>query len=46
MKSFFHKLYFSPNGNKLAVVVSIENKDNIEIYKTDTWKLNKVSNSI
>ncbi|XP_043791044.1 WD repeat-containing protein WRAP73-like [Apis laboriosa] len=41
VKSFFHKLYFSPNGNKLAVVVSIESKDNIEIYKTDTWKLNK-----
>ncbi|XP_026299062.1 WD repeat-containing protein WRAP73 isoform X2 [Apis mellifera] len=41
VKSFFHKLYFSPNGDKLAVVVSIESKDNIEIYKTDIWKLNK-----
>lgn len=41
MKSSFHKLYFSPDGNKLAVVVSIEGNDNIEIYKTDTWKLSK-----
>ncbi|XP_068968013.1 WD repeat-containing protein WRAP73-like isoform X2 [Bombus flavifrons] len=42
MKSSFHKLYFSPDGNKLAVVVSIEGNDNIEIYKTDTWKLSKI----
>lgn len=45
-KSSFHKLYFSPDGNKLAVVVSIEGNDNIEIYKTDTWKLSKVNSLI
>ncbi|XP_076247467.1 WD repeat-containing protein WRAP73 isoform X1 [Calliopsis andreniformis] len=41
MKSSFHKLHFSPDGSKLAVVVSNENQDSIEIYKTDTWKLSK-----
>ena len=46
MKSSFNKLYFTPDGNKLAVVVSIENNNNIEIYKTDTWKLSKVSSLI
>ncbi|XP_017757311.1 PREDICTED: WD repeat-containing protein WRAP73-like [Eufriesea mexicana] len=46
VKSSFHKLYFSPNGYKLATVVTNEGKDNIEVYKTDTWKLNKVSNLI
>ncbi|XP_076753057.1 WD repeat-containing protein WRAP73 [Xylocopa sonorina] len=41
VKSSFNKLYFSPNGNNLTVVVSIEGEDSIEIYKTDTWKLSK-----
>ncbi|KAF3426059.1 hypothetical protein E2986_13246 [Frieseomelitta varia] len=41
VKSSFNKLYFTPDGNKLAVVVSIEGNNNIEIYKTDTWKLSK-----
>ncbi|CAL7943552.1 unnamed protein product [Xylocopa violacea] len=41
VKSSFNKLYFSPNGSNLTVVVSMEGEDNIEIYKTDTWKLSK-----
>ncbi|XP_076167676.1 WD repeat-containing protein WRAP73 [Ptiloglossa arizonensis] len=41
VKSSFHKLQYSSNGNELAVIVSNEGKDSIEIYKTDTWKLSK-----
>ncbi|XP_017876608.1 WD repeat-containing protein WRAP73-like [Ceratina calcarata] len=41
VKSSFNELYFSPNGNKLAVVVTVEGDDNIEIYNTDNWKLSK-----
>ncbi|XP_043254765.1 WD repeat-containing protein WRAP73-like, partial [Colletes gigas] len=41
VKSSFHKLHYSPNGSRLAIVVSIEGQDSIEIYKTDTWKLSR-----
>ncbi|XP_076685720.1 WD repeat-containing protein WRAP73 isoform X2 [Andrena cerasifolii] len=41
VKSSFHKLHFTPNGSRLAVVVSNEGQDSIEIYKTDVWKLSK-----
>ena len=46
VKSSFRKLHFTPNGSRLAVVVSNEGQDSIEIYKTDVWKLSKVSNQI
>ncbi|XP_012148487.2 WD repeat-containing protein WRAP73 isoform X1 [Megachile rotundata] len=41
VKSTFKKLHFSPNGNKLAVVISNEGEEHIEIYRTDRWKLDK-----
>ncbi|XP_029040069.1 WD repeat-containing protein WRAP73-like [Osmia bicornis bicornis] len=41
VKSSYKKLYVSPNGKKLAVVISNEGEDQIEIYKTDRWKLDK-----
>ncbi|KZC05190.1 WD repeat-containing protein WRAP73 [Dufourea novaeangliae] len=43
VKSCYHKLHFSPNGKKLALIIANEGEDAIEIYKTDTWKLYKVS---
>lgn len=39
----YKNLYISPNGKKLAVVISNDGEDQIEIYKTDRWKLDKVS---
>ncbi|XP_054015028.1 WD repeat-containing protein WRAP73-like [Hylaeus anthracinus] len=41
VKTSFGKLHFSPNGIELAIIVSNEGEDSIEIYKTDTWKLSK-----
>ncbi|XP_078039397.1 WD repeat-containing protein WRAP73 isoform X1 [Augochlora pura] len=41
VKSSFYNLNFSPNGKKMAVVVSNEGEDSIEIYNTITWKLYK-----
>ncbi|XP_032664511.1 WD repeat-containing protein WRAP73-like isoform X2 [Odontomachus brunneus] len=39
--SAFDKLRFSPNGTKLAVIITEENKDIVEIYKTDNWKISR-----
>lgn len=34
---------FSPNGKRLAVIVSDNGQDTVEIYKTKDWKLSRVS---
>ncbi|KAH0955637.1 hypothetical protein HN011_000689 [Eciton burchellii] len=39
--STFDKLRFSPSGNRLAVIVTEEGKDQVEIYKTDSWKISR-----
>ena len=36
---------FSPNGKYLAVIVSENGQDNVDIYKTKDWKLSRVSTS-
>lgn len=41
--SAFDKLHFNPDGKKLAVIVTKEGQDNVEIYRTDNWKLSRVS---
>ncbi|XP_031830942.2 WD repeat-containing protein WRAP73 isoform X1 [Nomia melanderi] len=41
VKSSLNNLHFTPNGKKLAIIVSNEGEDTIEIYKTNTWKLHK-----
>lgn len=40
--SSFDKLHFSPNGNRLAIIVT-EGQDIVEIYKTENWKISRVS---
>ncbi|XP_031830945.2 WD repeat-containing protein WRAP73 isoform X3 [Nomia melanderi] len=42
VKSSLNNLHFTPNGKKLAIIVSNEGEDTIEIYKTNTWKLHKI----
>jgi len=44
--SAFDKLRFSPSGNRLAIIVTEEGKDQVEIYKTDSWKISRVSTEI
>ncbi|XP_050445622.1 WD repeat-containing protein WRAP73-like isoform X1 [Cataglyphis hispanica] len=39
--SAFDKLHFNPDGKKLAVIVTEEGQDNVEIYKTDNWKISQ-----
>lgn len=39
--STFDKLYFNPDGQKLAVIVTEEDEDKVEIYKTDNWKISR-----
>lgn len=41
--SSFDKLHFSPNGKRLAVIVTEEGQDTVEIYKTENWKISRVS---
>ncbi|XP_071558523.1 WD repeat-containing protein WRAP73 isoform X2 [Temnothorax nylanderi] len=38
--SSFDKLHFSPNGKRLAVIVT-EGQDTVEIYKTENWKISR-----
>lgn len=44
--SAFDKLHFNPDGKKLAVIVTEEGQDNVEIYKTDNWKISRVSKKL
>lgn len=44
--STFDKLYFNPDGQKLAVIVTEEDEDKVEIYKTDNWKISRVSRKL
>ncbi|XP_012054489.1 PREDICTED: WD repeat-containing protein WRAP73-like [Atta cephalotes] len=39
--SSFDKLHFSPNGEKLAVIVTEVDQDTVEIYKTQNWKISR-----
>ncbi|EZA56444.1 WD repeat-containing protein [Ooceraea biroi] len=39
--SAFDKVHFSPSGDRLAVIVTEEGKDQVEIYKTDSWKISR-----
>lgn len=39
--SAFDKLHFSPDGNRLAVIAAGEGKDQVDIYKTDTWRISR-----
>jgi len=41
--SSFDKLHFNPNGERLAVIVTEEGQDTVEIYKTENWKISRVS---
>jgi len=41
--SAFDKLHFNPNGKKLAVIITEEDRDKVEIYKTENWKISRVS---
>ncbi|EGI64579.1 WD repeat-containing protein 8 [Acromyrmex echinatior] len=41
--SSFDKLHFSPNGERLAVIVTEVDQDTVEIYKTQNWKISRVS---
>ncbi|KYQ54203.1 WD repeat-containing protein 8 [Trachymyrmex zeteki] len=43
--SSFDKLRFSPNGERLAVIVT-EGQDTVEIYKTQNWKISRTSLSV
>lgn len=44
--SAFDKLHFNPDGKKLAVIVTEEDQDNVEIYRADDWKLSRVSKKL
>ncbi|XP_012220138.2 WD repeat-containing protein WRAP73-like [Linepithema humile] len=39
--SAFDKLHFNPNGKKLAVIITEEDRDKVEIYKTENWKISR-----
>ncbi|XP_039308621.1 WD repeat-containing protein WRAP73 isoform X1 [Solenopsis invicta] len=39
--SSFDKLHFSPNGKRLAVIVTEEGQDTVEIYKAENWKISR-----
>ncbi|KAG5332157.1 WRP73 protein, partial [Acromyrmex heyeri] len=39
--SSFDKLRFSPNGERLAVIVTEVDQDIVEIYKTQNWKISR-----
>lgn len=41
--SSFDKLHFSPNGERLAVIVTEKGLDAVEIYKTENWRISRVS---
>lgn len=41
--SAFDKLHFNPSGKKLAVIITEEGQDKVEIYKTENWKISRVS---
>ncbi|TGZ32433.1 WD repeat-containing protein 8, partial [Temnothorax longispinosus] len=41
--SSFDKLHFSLNCKRLAVIVTEEGQDTVEIYKTENWKISRVS---
>lgn len=44
LKSSANKsLAFSPNGKSLALIVTDNGVDSVEIYKTDGWKISRVS---
>ncbi|XP_011695854.1 PREDICTED: WD repeat-containing protein WRAP73-like isoform X3 [Wasmannia auropunctata] len=39
--SSFDQLRFSPNGKRLAVIVTEEGQDRVEIYKTENWRISR-----
>ncbi|XP_024873154.1 WD repeat-containing protein WRAP73-like isoform X1 [Temnothorax curvispinosus] len=39
--SSFDKLHFSPNCKRLAVIITEEGQDTVEIYKTENWKISR-----
>ncbi|XP_011142726.1 WD repeat-containing protein WRAP73 isoform X2 [Harpegnathos saltator] len=39
--SAFDKLHFSPSSRRLAVITTEKNKDTVEIYRTDNWKISR-----
>lgn len=41
--SSFDKLRFSPNGDRLAIIVTENGQDIVEIYKTANWNISRVS---
>lgn len=43
--SAFDKLHFSPSGKRLAVIITDEAQDTVEIFKTNNWKISRVSNN-
>ncbi|KAL0111798.1 hypothetical protein PUN28_013170 [Cardiocondyla obscurior] len=41
--SSFDELHFSPNGERLAIIITEEGQDVVAIYKTENWRLSRVS---
>ncbi|XP_020278817.1 WD repeat-containing protein WRAP73-like isoform X2 [Pseudomyrmex gracilis] len=39
--SAFDKLHFSPSGKRLAVIITDEAQDTVEIFKTNNWKISR-----
>ncbi|XP_011870637.1 PREDICTED: WD repeat-containing protein WRAP73-like isoform X2 [Vollenhovia emeryi] len=39
--SSFDKVHFSPDGKRLAAIVTEEGQDTVEIYKTENWKISR-----
>ncbi|KAL0111796.1 hypothetical protein PUN28_013170 [Cardiocondyla obscurior] len=39
--SSFDELHFSPNGERLAIIITEEGQDVVAIYKTENWRLSR-----
>lgn len=37
---------FSPNGDRLAVIITDNGHETVDIYKTFNWKISRVSNKL